>query len=128
MSNSSSSSAAQPSSNTTLIQSISKKLSHENYILWKAQVLTTVHGACLDGFLNGTTTAPSKTLEVWQVDNITKTEENPAYASWYVQDQQLFSFLLNSVTKEVLSQVATESSAAGAWRTIVGMFSSQSRA
>jgi hypothetical protein len=28
-------------------------------------------------------TAPSKTLEVQQADNTTKTEENPAYASWY---------------------------------------------
>jgi hypothetical protein len=40
----------------------------------------------------------------------------------------MLSFLLNSMTKEVLGQVTTESSTAGAWRTIVGMFSSQSRA
>jgi hypothetical protein len=40
----------------------------------------------------------------------------------------LLSFLLNFVTKEVLGQVATETLAADAWHTIVGMFSSQSRA
>jgi hypothetical protein len=39
--------------NTTLIQSISEKLSSENYILWKAHVLAAVRGARLDGFLNG---------------------------------------------------------------------------
>jgi hemoglobin-like flavoprotein len=50
-------------------------------------------------------------------------EGNPMYAMWYAQDQQLMSFLLNSMTKEVLGQVATES-VADAWRTIVGMFSS----
>jgi hypothetical protein len=40
----------------------------------------------------------------------------------------VLSFLLNSVTKEVLGQVATETLAADAWRMIVGMFSSQLRA
>jgi hypothetical protein len=114
--------------NTTLIQSISEKLSSENYILWKAHVLAAVRGARLDGFLNGSAIAPSKTLEVRQAYNTTKTKENPAYASWYAQDQQLLSFLLNSVAKEALGQVATESSAAAVWRTIVEMFSSQSRA
>jgi hypothetical protein len=53
-----------------------------------------------------------------------KTEENPTYATWYVQDQQLLSFLLNSMTKEVLGQVATETSAMAVWRAIMGMFAS----
>jgi hypothetical protein len=57
-----------------------------------------------------------------------KTEENPAHANWYAQDQQLLSFFFNSVTKEVLGQIATEASAASAWRAILGMFSSQPRA
>jgi hypothetical protein len=40
----------------------------------------------------------------------------------------LLSFLLNSVTKEVLGQIAIEASVADAWRVITGMFESQSRA
>jgi hypothetical protein len=40
----------------------------------------------------------------------------------------VLSFLLNSVTKEVLGQVATETLAVDAWCMIVGMFSSQLRA
>jgi hypothetical protein len=55
-------SAAQPLANTTLIQSISEKLSRENYIPWKAQVLAAVRGARLDGFLDGSATAPRKPL------------------------------------------------------------------
>jgi hypothetical protein len=98
---SSSSSAAQPSANTILTQSIFKKLSRENYILWKAQVLAAIHRP----HLVGSTMALSKTVEVRQTDNTTKTEENPAYASWYAQDQQLLSFLLNSVTKLPLSRL-----------------------
>jgi hypothetical protein len=43
-----------------------------------------------------------------------KMEVNFTYTKWYVQDQWLLSFLLNSMTKEVLGQITTESSAAGA--------------
>jgi hypothetical protein len=56
-----------------------------------------------------------------------KIEENPAYAAWYTQDQQLLSFLINSVTKEVLGQVATETFVVAVWHAIMGMFASQSR-
>jgi hypothetical protein len=74
------------------------------------------------------TLAPSVTIDIKLLDKIMKSEDNHAYAAWYAQDQQLHSFLLNSVTKEVLGQVASETSAAGAWRTILGMFTPQSRA
>jgi hypothetical protein len=47
-------------------------------------------------------------------DKTQKTDENLAYVTWYAQDQQLLSFLLNSITKEVLGQVATKTSTAGA--------------
>jgi hypothetical protein len=47
-------------------------------------------------------------------DKTKKTEDNLAYAAWYAQDQQILSFLLNSMSKEVLGQVATETSTAGA--------------
>jgi hypothetical protein len=71
----------------SLGQSILEKLSRENYILWKAQVLTAALGARRSGFLDRAALAPSKTIQVEQVDKTVKTEENPMYASWYAQDQ-----------------------------------------
>jgi hypothetical protein len=91
-------------------------------------VLAVARGARLSGYLDGTIAAPSKTITVEQVDKTVKMEENPVYASCYVQDQQLLSFLLNSVTKEALDQIAIETSVAGAWRVITGMFVPHSRA
>jgi hypothetical protein len=88
--------------------------------------LVAIRGAHLDGHLDGTTSAPSKTIQVEQTDKTMKAEANLAYANWYAQDQQLLSFLFNSVIKELLGQIATESSAADAWHAILGMFSSQS--
>jgi hypothetical protein len=77
------------SSSTTnpLGQSISEKLSRDNYIIWKAQVLAVVRGAWPDGHLDGTTTALSKTIQVEQFDKTTSTKLNPMYANWYAQDQ-----------------------------------------
>jgi hypothetical protein len=86
--------------------------------------LAAVCGARLDRHLDGTVFAPSKTIQVEQADKTMKAEANPMYTNWYAQDQQLLSFLFNSVTKEVLGQIATEPSAADPWRTIMGMFSS----
>jgi hypothetical protein len=93
----------------TLGQVIFEKLSGDNYILDRlAPVL-------------------DKTIQVQSPDKTITMEENPAYVSWYAQDQQVLNFLLNSVTKEVLGQVATKTSAAVAWCAILGMFDSQSR-
>jgi hypothetical protein len=116
--------APNQSSMNSIGQSISEKLSRGNFIFWKAQVLVAIWGARLYRYLDGMTTAPSKEIQVQQVDNTSKAEENPAYAACYAQDKQLLSFLLNSVTKEVLRQVATETSAVGAWHAILRMFSS----
>jgi uncharacterized membrane protein YgcG len=107
---------------------MSEKLSRENCILWKAQFLAVVRDARLYEFLDGTLKAPDEKIQVAQPDKTMKEEVNLAYAAWYVQDQQLLSFLLNSVTKEVLGQIIAETSAAGAWSAILGLFASQSRA
>jgi hypothetical protein len=91
MSTSSSSAVANP-----LGQLILEKLSRDNFIIWKAQIFAAIRGARLDGHMDGTASAPSKTIQVEQTDKTMKAEANPAYANWYVQDQQLLSFLFNT--------------------------------
>jgi hypothetical protein len=71
----------------SLGQSISKILLRENYILWKAQVLAAVRGAQLYGYLDGTASARSRTIQVEQADKTMKAKDNPSYAAWYAQDQ-----------------------------------------
>lgn len=53
---------------------------------------------------------------------------NPAYSTWIAQDQQVLAYLFNSISKEVLGQVATLESTAEVWAAIETMFSAQSRA
>lgn len=44
------------------------------------------------------------------------------------KDQQLLSYLLNSITKDVLAQVATVTTSAEAWQALQIMFAAHSRA
>ncbi|WVZ67619.1 hypothetical protein U9M48_016671 [Paspalum notatum var. saurae] len=108
---------------------ISEKLTRENYLLWKAQIMPAIRSAQLVGILEGTTKAPAKTLKIIADDKKTEVDvPNPEYETWLVKDQLLLGYLLNSLTKEVLAPVATLSSAAEVWATLEGMYAAQSRA
>ncbi|WVZ98592.1 hypothetical protein U9M48_044014 [Paspalum notatum var. saurae] len=97
---------------------ISKKLTRENYLLWKAQILPAIKSAELMGILNGSTKAPPVI--------ITATNSNPDYEQWLVQDQLVLGYLLNSLSKEVLAQVAVLTSAAEVCRTLETLYSARS--
>jgi hypothetical protein len=66
--------------------SVSEKLSKNNLQLWKMQVLPTIRGAQLDGFLDGSVLAPPKEISV-KTGDVVAQEANPDYAKWLAQDQ-----------------------------------------
>ncbi|CAN6361109.1 unnamed protein product [Urochloa humidicola] len=107
---------------------VTEKLTKENYVLWKAHVLPPIRGARLMGFLDGSVKPPAETIEVVKDDKSKIVGENPAYVTWLAQDQQVLAFLFNSISKDVLGQVATLSTAAEVWAALEAMFSAQSRA
>lgn len=102
---------------------ISEKLSKNNYLLWKAQVLPIVCGARLEGFLTGATTALVNKIDT-MVNGKDVKIPNPVYEAWEATGQQVLGFLLSSLTKEVLQQVATCTTAAAARKTIQDSFDS----
>ena len=123
---------ASTSSNAAVLSSlgpqVSEKLTRDNYILWKAQVLPPIRGAQLEGILDGTTQAPPKTIEIIKDDKTKEIVPNKLYATWVAQDQQLLGHLFNSLSKDVLGQVATLTKSAEVWAALETMFSMQSRA
>ncbi|KAK1683096.1 hypothetical protein QYE76_043944 [Lolium multiflorum] len=117
-----------PSGNS-LGESLSEKLTGENFMIWKTQVMPAIRGAQLAGNLDGSIKAP-------EVELITKDDTgkelnipNPAYARWIAEDQTVLGYLLRNMTREVLVQVAGLESAAEVWASVTEMFSavSQSR-
>ena len=93
------------------------KLTRANYSMWRAQVLPAIRGARLVGLLNGTDPAPPEMLTIEPADKATektlKTAPNPEYDDWISRDQIVLSYLLQSLSGEVLSHVHRIEHAAG---------------
>jgi hypothetical protein len=77
--------------------------------------------------LDGTDTAPAKTIEVEDAEKKKIMVENPAYVGWLAQDQQVLRFLLNTLSPDILSHLLDVSSTAEAWSAINSMFKTASR-
>jgi hypothetical protein len=61
---------------------VSEKLTCDNYLLWKVQVLPPIGGAQLEGILDGSIKAPTKIVEVIKDDKTKEMIPNAAYANW----------------------------------------------
>ncbi|XP_071685375.1 uncharacterized protein [Lolium perenne] len=108
----------------------SDKLTRDNYPLWRSQVLPSIRGAMVDGLLDGTDAAPPKQLVLTPADNDNpaKTAPNLAYAAWVSRDQMVLSYLLQSLSREILPHVHRIPHTAGVWSALDEMFAAQSEA
>ena len=102
---------------------VNEKLTRDNFLLWKAQVLPAIRGAQLTGFLDNSTPAPAKEVDV-TTDGKTVKVANAAYGLWIAQDQQVLGYLLASLSREVLAQVVDQTTSASLWAAIAQMYSS----
>jgi hypothetical protein len=70
--------------NARLSQPISEKLTRDNFLLWKAQVVPIIRGARLFGYLDGTVATPDST--------------DATYGAWVAQDQHVLGFINASLS------------------------------
>ena len=72
-----------------------------NFPLWKAQVLSTLHGAEVSHFLD-TATIAMLTKEIpKEEDKPNELIPNPEYAKWVAKDRQIFHYLISSMSRDV---------------------------
>ena len=83
-----------------------------------------MQGARLLGHLTGATKALAEEI----IDKEGKKAPNPEFEEWEAKDQQILSFILASLGKDILAHVATAQTAHEVWRSIEAMFASQTRA
>ena len=103
---------------------VTEKLTKTNYTLWKLQVLPAIRGAQLTGLIDGSKAAPA--MEIEGTDKAK--EPNPAYATWLAQDQQVFGYIVNSLSKEMMKQVSHCNTSASLWKALEELCASQTRA
>jgi len=101
---------------------VTEKLTKTNFALWKVQVLPAIRGAQQMGYIDGTIPAPPL-LIAGEKDGDPKVP-NSKHANWLAKDQQVFSYLIGSISRDILAQVASFVSARDLWRALEEMFSS----
>lgn len=69
------------------------KLDRNNYILWRSQILPTLRGHDLEGYINGTHKCPSKFAanDPTKEGSSADTTVSATYIAWRRQDQLLLS-------------------------------------
>jgi hypothetical protein len=108
----------------------SDKLTRKKFPLWRSQVLPAIRGAQLVGILDGKDAAPlqeiAPTTAEKEADAQAKPVPNPAYAVWLARDQTVLSYLLQSLSLEILPHVHQIESSRGVWKALEEMFAAQS--
>ncbi|KAK6141727.1 hypothetical protein DH2020_024529 [Rehmannia glutinosa] len=106
-------------------QLISIKLTDSNYLLWRQQILAAVTGYGVEGYLTGDQEIPEKFLSGKSED---ETIRNPAYHHWLRQDQLLVSWLLSSLTENMLITTVGLKTSKDVWQTLETAFGNQNSA
>ena len=116
-----------PTTLTTIHDLITIKLTRDNYLLWKAQIVSYFKGQHLYGYLDGTTPAPPRVSTV-VVDGDIQTLQYPKFQHWHLQDQMILNAIISSLSKKILTHVVKCTTSWDVLQALECMFTSQSRA
>ena len=103
------------------------KLTRDNYLLWKAQIVPYLRGQHFFAFLDGSRPAPPPSLPT-QLAEATTLVPNPEFQAWHLQDQLILSASISSLSENILAHVVKCSTSHDVWLTLERMFTSHSRA
>ena len=125
-----SSSSSTPAGPINIANQLTVKLTEENYLVWRAQVLTALCSHGLMHFISKEFSAPSAEIANPQAGDAGAPANipNPAYMVWYRQDQSILSAFLASLMPEVYGIIVLATTSEEAWTTLAGSFASHSTA
>jgi hypothetical protein len=106
---------------------ITIKLTLDNYLLWKAQILPYLKGQHLFGFVDGTQTPPPQYLPLTTTEP-SHLRSNPKFLLWQSQDHLILSALISSLSENILAYVVKCSTSHEVWTTLERMFTAHSQA
>lgn len=110
-------------------QLVSIKLDENNFLIWRQQVLAAIRGYGLEGFITGTSEIPPEFISEQgkEKDTIVKVP-NPEYTIWLRQDSILSSWILSSLTENILTLMVGLETSSEIWHTLDKNFTSHSEA
>jgi hypothetical protein len=108
-----------------------QKLTRGNFLFWKTLTFPALCVTQAVGLLDGTDSAPTKTLEAEDQDKEKIQIHKPAYAAWVSRDQTVVSFLMNSLSlslsPEILALVVDLKTSTEILKVITSICTAQSR-
>jgi hypothetical protein len=120
-----SSSTPAPSGSPTLLSHLLPvKLTQDNYLLWRAQIVPLLRSYDLLGFVNGTYPCPPDRITILTEGGRMMDVQNPEYRAWLKQDQAILFAIVSSLTPSVSGLVLFATSAYDACTTLTTSFSS----
>ena len=106
------------------------KLDRSNYMIWKQQVLSSIHGNSLEGYIDGSRLCPDQFLPSESRSEGSSSsiegQENPEYAAWKRQDQLILSWIMSSMSVDILSLVVSSKTSFELWKNLEKQFGSES--
>ena len=108
---------------------ITVKLTKDNYLLWKTQIVPYLHGQRLFRLIDGTISSLSPTIPNTKTANSQNAPTeipNPKYIIWYDQDQIVLSAIISSLSENILSQMVGLTTSREVWVALERMFASHS--
>ncbi|BFG31253.1 hypothetical protein CerSpe_175270 [Prunus speciosa] len=100
---------------------LSLKLTPTNYLLWTIQFEPILISHDLEGFIDGSDVAPPSKIIV---DNNSTSQPNPKYLTWRKRDQMLRSWIIASLSEDVLPHIVGTSTSSEAWTCLKQAFGS----
>jgi hypothetical protein len=100
-----------PSAVPSLGYPVTEKLAKNNHAIWCAQVLSALRGAQAEKFVNSAMPVPPEKVPK-AADKPDELVPNPDYDALVAKGQQVLNYLLSSMSREILSHVATLTTAA----------------
>ncbi|MBA0596308.1 hypothetical protein Gorai_013134, partial [Gossypium raimondii] len=98
---------------------VNVRLDEKNYLIRKQQVLFTICGHSLEHFLDSSTFPPSKFIVVIESG---KSVPNEAYTLFAKQDCALASWILSTVSLDIVTQLVGAKTSASIWSTLTQLF------
>ncbi|KAK6133209.1 hypothetical protein DH2020_033045 [Rehmannia glutinosa] len=105
-------------------QLITTKLTEINYLVWKHQILAAIRGYGLEEYLTGGCKVPEQFLEGTSKEPVL----NPEFTNWRKQDQLVASWLLSSLSENILVNTVGLTSSQEIWESLEISFSQESAA
>jgi hypothetical protein len=115
----------------TLTSQFTIRLTVDNYLYWRTQVVPLLRSNLIYGFVDGMLPCPTEEIPnpAAPADaTAPPTIDNPMYSAWHQQDQSILSAIVSSLTEGVIGMVMLATTSREAWETLEASFASQSTA